>query len=103
MFWTSWCHYCKVKLREFNRGDLCEESVPVFFINIGEKQPVVKEFAGRMKLRECMYNNILMDKEGALAAKMGVVGIPMFILFEDGKEAGRGYSLDKNFMDEAFD
>lgn len=92
-----------MKLRELNSSDLCEEGVPVFFINIGEKQPVIKEFAGRMDFRECLYKNILMDEEGALAAKMRVVGIPMFILFRNGKEISRGYSLDKSIINEAFD
>lgn len=63
-FWASWCGPCKMM------------------------GPVVDQIADEMgnNARICKIN---IDEQPELAGKYNVMSIPTFILFKDGKEAGR--------------
>ena len=67
-FWASWCGPCKMM------------------------SPVVDQIAEEMKdaVKVCKIN---IDEEENLAVKYNVMSIPTFIVFKNGKEAGRSVGV----------
>ncbi len=67
-FWASWCGPCRMM------------------------SPVIDAIAEEMKdeVKVCKIN---IDEEQNLAVKYNVMSIPTFIVFKDGKEAGRSVGV----------
>ena len=67
-FWASWCGPCRMM------------------------SPVIDAIAEEMKdeVKVCKIN---IDEEQSLAVKYSVMSIPTFIVFKDGKEAGRSVGV----------
>lgn len=51
-------------------------------------KPIIEELEKELK-DKVEFQKIDVDKEGAEAAKYGVMSIPTFIVLKDGKEVGR--------------
>lgn len=98
MFWASWCHYCRAKLKEINSSPPREEDISTFFISIGEKESVVSRFAERMNFNPYITDNILLDTKGVLARKFGIIGIPFFVFLKEGRIVYEGYDFNEDLI-----
>lgn len=63
-YWTEWCSPCKTM-------------APVI-------EDIAKEYLGKIKVAK-----VNVDEDATLATKYGIMSIPTFVFFKDGKEISR--------------
>jgi thiol-disulfide isomerase/thioredoxin len=102
MFWTTWCYFCRLRLAELNDLDLASYNVEFFFINLGERRSRVKEFIQDSDYNPYIREHILLDRENLMAEKFNIIGIPTFVLLENGEVVYEGYFFSPSLMKEVF-
>ncbi|MDQ0229495.1 TlpA disulfide reductase family protein [Metabacillus malikii] len=85
-FWTTWCQYCQEEMEELIRfAGAKEPNVHIIAINVTSEESsenAVKHFVNQIKLPF----QIGLDKNGAIAQKYQVIGIPTtFIINKRGE------------------
>jgi len=77
-FFTTWCPYCREKFGPLaaEKAALEKEGAVLLPINVGESAAKIDSF----REKNAISFDILMDMDGAVAKKYGVVGVPTFIL-----------------------
>ena len=95
IFWASWCPSCVEeipKLNEFHQK-FSAEGLEILAVNVQESRSDVKKFAAHHAI---MYP-ILLDEEGEVANKFGLVGLPVAVFVAKGGEVlYYGFSLPGN-------
>ena len=79
-FWATWCPYCvkaKPKVAEL-RKDISESEMAILAINVGGTDSL--EHVKRFQEINPVSWPVLYDKDGSVAKKYHVVGIPLFVL-----------------------
>lgn len=102
MFWSSWCYFCKITLQRLSQEDLFLYPAKFFFIDIGERKPVIEKFVKENKIDYFIQNNIILDKCGVLQEKFNIIGVPTFLFIKEGKIIYRSYFLDRSIVEEVF-
>lgn len=93
-FWATWCPYCvkaKPKVMEL-RKENAESELAILAINVGGNDSL--EHVRRFQEINPVSWPVLYDKDGSVARKYHVVGIPLFVLVnKEGNVAYAGNSL----------
>lgn len=97
-FWATWCPVCVEEMPDLN--DLAEkykdQGLKVLAVNIQESSGEVKTF---MK-RNVLNFPVVLDAEGEVAEKYGIVALPVSILVaKGGKIIYYGFSLPNRIND----
>lgn len=93
IFWATWCPTCVEEIPTLNQWAAQYPSLQILAINVQEPAKRVKAFAKKKKIDY----PILLDEEGEVAEKYGLVGIPAAVLLsKGGKILYYGYSLPQN-------
>lgn len=86
-FWATWCGPCVEAMPVISEvaGEMAEQGVVVFAVNIGEGAEEIKPFMSRLQLGL----PVLMDPEGKIAAAYAATAIPQTVLIgKDGRVEG---------------
>ena len=92
IFWASWCPSCVEEIDTLNAWQerYQAQGLQILGINVRERREDVLKFT---KLHPIRYP-VLMDTEGEVASRYGVVGLPMSVLLaKGGKILYDGFSL----------
>jgi thiol:disulfide interchange protein DsbD len=76
-FWTTWCPYCIIKIREFNEvyPDLTAEDIEILAINVQEGESRVTKF---LRKNPVVFK-VLLDTDGDVSYCYGVRGVPTLV------------------------
>lgn len=79
-FWTTWCPHCRKEIKALNQlyPQMEKEGIIVFSVNIGEPEYKVQKFFTNYALSF----QVLLDKEGLLADKYNVIGVPTYVFLD---------------------
>jgi thiol-disulfide isomerase/thioredoxin len=102
LFWTTWCPYCRKAIAAFDKDCETYKGVSLFLVNVGEDPSKVERFASDSSLQPCTKEKIVLDRQGTLAQKFSVVGIPTYIFLKDGKVVHKSFALSEKILQEAF-
>lgn len=83
-FWATWCGPCVEAMPVISEvaGEMAEQGVVVFAVNIGEGAGEIKPFMSRLQLNL----PVLLDPEGKIAAAYAATAIPQTVLIgKDGR------------------
>jgi thiol-disulfide isomerase/thioredoxin len=83
-FWATWCGPCVEAMPVISEvaGEMAEQGVVVFAVNIGEGAEKIKPFMSRLQLSL----PVVMDPEGKIAAAYAATAIPQTVLIgKDGR------------------
>ncbi len=92
VFWATWCPYCNEAVPEINalRSAAAGGDLRILALDYKESRETVDAF---VRARGVRYP-VLLDADGAVAKKYGVVGIPTYVLIgREGKVAYRANIL----------
>jgi peroxiredoxin len=95
-FWTTWCPYCRQELKILNQqySVMAKEGIVVIGVNLGESEKKVKKFFEGYVLNFKM----LLDKEGLLADKYNLMGVPTYVFLDKaGEDISQAHSLPVNY------
>jgi thioredoxin-related protein len=103
-FWTSKCYYCLQELRQINKDCLAsyQDDIKFYYINIGESQHKVSRVVNSLNLKDCISDNIILDRELELAKEFNIFSIPTYIVFKDGEVVERAPYIDKEMINSAY-
>ena len=101
LFWTTWCPYCAIQVQAFSKycGELVDKGFKIFFVNVQEDKRKVSMFRDKMKIR-CP---IILDRQGYLASKYRIFGIPTYIFLKDSEEIGRASFISQKQLEDLYD
>ena len=95
-FWTTWCPYCRAELRTLNQQYpvMAKEGIVVLGVDFGEPDYKVQRF-----FKDDSPNfKILLDKDGLLADKYGLLGVPTYVFLDKTAEViSQTNSLPDNY------
>jgi thiol-disulfide isomerase/thioredoxin len=79
-FWASWCYPCRVEWPDLNQAqqNLAGEAVTIVAISVNEPASVVARFLAE---RPVSFD-VVLDPEGQIAARYGVIGFPTHVLID---------------------
>lgn len=100
-FWTTWCPYCRVELKKLNQQYplMTKEGIVILGINVNESDYKVKRFFKGYALNF----KILLDKDGLLANKYDLMGVPTYIFLDKtGEIILQAQSLPDNYKNLLF-
>jgi thiol-disulfide isomerase/thioredoxin len=83
-FWASWCLECRPEMLVLERlhRELAPRGLAVVGVNAREKKDVVRRYAREVNLTF----PLVLDPDGAITARHGVLGLPTtFLLARDGR------------------
>jgi thiol-disulfide isomerase/thioredoxin len=77
--WASWCPPCRREMPVLQEAQKTHNDVVFVFANQGESAEAVRAYVDAEALR---LENILLDKEGAIAKHAGSAGLPTTLFFD---------------------
>jgi cytochrome c biogenesis protein CcmG/thiol:disulfide interchange protein DsbE len=83
-FWASWCLECRPEMPMFERlhREFARQGLTVFGINVREDNETVRRYARELGLTFAL----VLDPDGKIAARYGVIGMPTsFLIGRDGR------------------
>ena len=93
IFWATWCPHCNESVPVINRMHSeppTRDTLAILALDYMESQEKVRAFI----LSKKVAFTVLLDGDGGVARKYGVIGIPTYILIDrDGKVAYRGHEI----------
>ena len=97
LFWTTWCPYCRQTIKQLAQTlrNLDNSQFKFILINVGESKEKVQKFLSQFEDKPFIA---LLDYWGEVAADCEVIGIPMFIGFDDKGEV----ELVDNYLPEDY-
>lgn len=102
LIWTTWCPYCKKEVVHLDRDIKKYPDINFFLVNIGENEKKVKRFIQDLKLVNISNQHILLDKNQQLPQEFSISGIPVYLLFKDGKFKKTSHFIDESVITEVF-
>ncbi len=96
--WTTWCPYCREELERLSKKCIFLEGVDVYFVNVAQKESLVKKFAELENIRSCVREKIILDKDAYLSREFSVIAIPTFLFFKDGQPVYQSFFLDDEVL-----
>jgi len=101
--WTSWCYFCIRELKKINKDPLADEEIKFYYVNLGEQKKTVEDIANTMGLKDYIKENIILDKEAALADKFSIIGIPAYIFLKNGELTYKSFFINKDLVKKIFE
>lgn len=95
-FWTTWCPYCRQELKKLNQqcSQIAKEGIIILGVNVNEPAYKVQRFFKDYQLNL----KILLDKDGSLADKYNLLGVPTYIFLDkNGKVISQAHNLPENY------
>jgi peroxiredoxin len=79
-FWTTWCPYCQIALKNLNRDqlDLAKEGYEILAINAGEPEAKVARFVKSNGFTFKVY----LDMDSRVSDSYQVYGVPAYFLVD---------------------
>jgi peroxiredoxin len=100
-FWTTWCPYCRAELKILNQqySVISREGIVILGVNISESENKVQRFFKGYPLNF----KILLDKDGLLADKYDLLGVPTYVFLDKtGQLISQEHSLPGNYKNLLF-
>jgi len=97
-FWTTWCPHCRSQIQDLSKeyGRLKFLGIQLLAIDINEPKVRVKDFSEQHSIAY----PILLDYNGAIATKYGVIGVPTIIFIsKDSKVIYFSNSLPSDYKE----
>jgi thiol-disulfide isomerase/thioredoxin len=92
-FWATWCAPCKISMPVLDEmKEQYSGKLTLLAVNQREPANIVKEYV----LRENVNSRVLLDKDGLIGEKYGVVGIPMVVVIDQNGKVR--YLMDKGIF-----
>ena len=93
VFWATWCPTCNEEIPILNKWVDLYPQVQILAVDVQESAERVRAFAKKKKIRY----TVLLDEEGEVSERYGLVGIPASVLLaKGGKIIYYGFSLPYN-------
>ena len=95
-FWTTWCPYCRQEIKNLNQqySAMSKDGIVVFGVNVSESAAKVERFFKDYQLNL----KILLDKDGLLADKYELIGVPTYIFLDkSGEMVLQAHNLPDNY------
>jgi peroxiredoxin len=93
IFWATWCPHCDESVPAINTMHSeppTRDTLEIFALDYMESREKVRAFIERKKVAF----RVLLDSDGSVARKYGVIGIPTYILIDRrGNVVFRGYEI----------
>ncbi len=100
--WATWCPSCRRELERLSRERVFFEGINVWYVDIGEETSVVERYVTAKSLNDNIRSRIVLDREGYVAQKFSVTGIPTYLFFKDGKRVFKSYYFDDEVLEKVF-
>ena len=100
-FWTTWCPYCRKELKILNQqySLIAKEGIVIIGVNVSESENKVQRFFKGYQLNF----RVLLDKDGLLADKYDLMGVPTYVFLDKtGEVVSQTNSLPANYKDLLF-
>lgn len=101
-FWTSWCYFCRRELSKINQQSLAGDDVKFYYINLGETAKIVDYVAEKMKLKDFIIDNVILDEDTIFAQEFGIIGLPTYIFLKDGRFLYRTNLINPGVVERVF-
>lgn len=95
VFWATWCPSCVEEIPVLNQWQekYGPQGLKILGVNVQEKQPDIQKFMAKHKIEY----PILLDQDGEVTNRYGLVGLPVSIYMAKGGEVlYYGFSLPAN-------
>ena len=100
--WATWCPYCLKELKKLSNECTSCSDVDIWYINVQESESTVKKFVDSRKIRSCVRQKIILDKEALIAQKFSLVALPTFVFLKYGQPVYKSYFLNEKLIKEVF-
>ncbi len=77
--WASWCPPCRKEMPLLSDAQIAHKNVNFLFINQGEDAEAIQQYLDKQNIK---LHGILLDKNGELAQKTGLFGLPSTLFFD---------------------
>lgn len=101
--WATWCPYCLKELKQLSNKCTSCSDVDIWYINVQESQSTVEKFVDSKKIRNCVREKIILDKEALIAQKFSLVALPTFVFLKYGQPVYQSYFLNEKLIKEVFE
>ena len=102
-FWTSWCYYCRHELKRINNCPTDYPRIKTYYVNLGDAKKEISYTIKKLRLKDCITENIISDRRGMLADKFNVTGIPYYVFFKNGKAIHRAHFINSNIIEKLYE
>jgi len=101
--WTTWCPTCRSDLIKNNEClSKANDNLTIYYVNLGESKKTVEKLVKRTRLEDCVKDNIILDKKGALADKFNIMFVPTYIFLKNGKFLYKSNYLNESLINKVF-
>lgn len=97
VFWATWCPYCNADIPKIKAlHAVSSDRVEILALDFKESREKVSAF---VRAKEIPYT-VLLDPQGKVARRYGIVGVPTYILItREGRVAYTGNEFPKNLRE----
>lgn len=94
-FWTTSCPYCRKEIKTLNQLylQMKKEGINLFAVNVGDSNYAVQKFSKSYAIGF----RVLLDRDGSLADRYNVMGVPTYILIDKSGRIDLEYSLPVDY------
>ena len=100
--WTTWCPSCKKEIKRLSKECFSVRGIDIKYINVGQSESKVKKFLKSNKIKDCISDNIILDKQSIIAQLYGITGIPSYVFIKNGKPIYKSYFFNEELAEMVF-
>ncbi|UCD16060.1 MAG: TlpA family protein disulfide reductase [Candidatus Omnitrophota bacterium] len=101
-FWTSWCYFCRRELKKINRYPPNADDVKFYYVNLGETPKIADYVVEKLKLKDFIADNIVLDKESVFVKEFNIIGLPTYVFLKEGRAVYRTNLINQQIIERVF-